>query len=64
MSYSNVCRLRPHDGIVGEGIHFCRVRRVTGYLTRDYKTTFNKGKQQETEMRYKHSNRLAQWKTS
>ena len=41
-----------------------RLRRVAGYLTRDYKTTFNKGKQQETEMRYKHSNRLAQWKTS
>lgn len=31
-----------------------RLRRVTGYLTNDYKTTFNKGKQQEVEMRVKH----------
>jgi ribonucleoside-triphosphate reductase len=34
-----------------------RLRRVTGYLTGDYKTAFNKGKQQEVEMRYKHSKR-------
>lgn len=32
-----------------------RLRRVTGYLTSDYKTAFNKGKQQETEMRIKHT---------
>lgn len=38
-----------------------RLRRVTGYLTGDYKTAFNKGKQQETEMRYKHSRKLANW---
>lgn len=31
-----------------------QLRRVTGYLTGDYKTAFNKGKQQETEMRVKH----------
>ena len=31
-----------------------RLRRVTGYLTGDYKSAFNKGKQQETEMRVKH----------
>lgn len=31
------------------------LRRVTGYLTNDYKTAFNKGKQQEVEMRVKHS---------
>lgn len=31
-----------------------RLRRVTGYLTGDYKTAFNKGKIQETEMRVKH----------
>lgn len=30
------------------------LRRVTGYITNDYKTTFNKGKQQEVEMRIKH----------
>jgi ribonucleoside-triphosphate reductase len=31
-----------------------RLRRVTGYLTGDYKSAFNLGKQQETEMRTKH----------
>ena len=36
------------------GHHIQRLRRVTGYLTGDYKTAFNKGKQQETEMRVKH----------
>ena len=34
-----------------------RLRRATGYLTNDYKTAFNAGKQQEVEMRVKHSNR-------
>ena len=32
-----------------------RLRRVTGYLTNDYKTAFNIGKQQEVEMRWQHS---------
>ena len=32
-----------------------RLRRVTGYLTGDYKTAFNEGKQQEVEMRVKHT---------
>lgn len=31
-----------------------QLRRVTGYLTGDYKSAFNKGKQQEVEMRVKH----------
>lgn len=31
-----------------------RLRRVTGYLTGDYKTAFNMGKQHETEDRVKH----------
>lgn len=31
-----------------------RLRRVTGYLTSDYKTAFNEGKQQEVEYRIKH----------
>lgn len=34
-----------------------RLRRVTGYLTGDYKTAFNEGKQQEVEMREKHDNK-------
>ena len=39
-----------------------QLRRVTGYLTGNYKTAFNKGKQQEAEMRYKHSNKLTNWR--
>ena len=31
-----------------------QLRRVTGYLTGNYKSAFNKGKQQEVEMRCKH----------
>jgi ribonucleoside-triphosphate reductase len=31
-----------------------QLRRVTGYLTGNYKTAFNYGKQKETEMRVKH----------
>ena len=38
--------------------HIQQLRRVTGYLTGNYKTAFNLGKQQEVEMRYKHSNKL------
>lgn len=32
-----------------------QLRRVTGYLTGNYKTAFNKGKQQEVEMRVRHA---------
>lgn len=35
-----------------------QLRRVTGYLTGDYKTAFNKGKISETEDRIKHVGRL------
>lgn len=35
-----------------------RLRRVTGYLTGDYKTAFNIGKQHEVEERFKHSKKL------
>ena len=38
-----------------------RLRRVTGYLTGNYTTAFNKGKQQEVEMRYKHSKKETEW---
>ena len=41
--------------------HIQQLRRVTGYLTGDYKTAFNKGKQQEADMRYKHSKQLKDW---
>ena len=36
------------------GMDIQRLRRVTGYLTGNYTTAFNKGKQQEVEMRVKH----------
>ena len=36
------------------GTYIQRLRRVTGYLTGNYTTAFNKGKQQEVEMRVKH----------
>lgn len=42
--------------------HIQQLRRVTGYLTGNYKTAFNLGKQQETEMRYKHSKKYEGWK--
>ena len=32
-----------------------RLRRVTGYLTNDYKTAFNNGKIEEVEERFRHS---------
>lgn len=35
--------------------HIQQLRRVTGYLTGDYKTAFNLGKQQEVEKRVKHT---------
>jgi len=42
--------------------HIQQLRRVTGYLTGDYKTAFNLGKQQETEQRIKHSQFMEGWK--
>ena len=39
-----------------------RLRRVTGYLTGDYHKSFNLGKQQEADMRFKHSKMLKDWK--
>lgn len=41
--------------------HIQQLRRVTGYLTGDYKTAFNWGKQKEVEDRYKHSNKIKDW---
>ena len=38
--------------------HIQQLRRVTGYLTGNYKTSFNLGKQQEVELRYKHTKKL------
>lgn len=44
----------------GEDIQ--RLRRVTGYLTGNYTTAFNKGKQDEVEHRIKHSECMKDWK--
>lgn len=38
-----------------------RLRRVTGYLTGNYKVSFNLGKQKETDDRFKHSEELKNW---
>lgn len=39
-----------------------QLRRVTGYLTGNYTTAFNKGKQQEVNLRFKNSSLLKRWK--
>ena len=39
-----------------------QLRRVTGYLTGNYKTAFNLGKQEEVSLRYKHSSKLSNWR--
>ena len=39
-----------------------KLRRVTGYLTGNYTTAFNKGKQQEVKMRTKHADSLNNWR--
>lgn len=40
--------------LVCGSFHIQRLRRVTGYLTGDYTTAFNEGKQKEVEARVKH----------
>ena len=42
------------------GTEIQRLRRVTGYLTGDYKTAFNYGKQKEVEDRFQHSKKLGE----
>ena len=44
-----------HNCPICQGDEIRRLRRVTGYLTGDYTTAFNLGKQQEVEMRVKHA---------
>lgn len=52
--FNNNCPMCKSD-------HIQQLRRVTGYLTGDYKTAFNYGKQKEVEDRYKHSNKMKDW---
>ena len=57
---NDMCTDCGYTDEIGEECPMCnckeirRLRRVTGYLTGDYKTAFNEGKQQEVEMRVKH----------
>ncbi len=48
-----ICRLRPHNGVIGEGIKFQRIRRVTGYLVGTL-DRFNNAKRAEEHDRVKH----------
>jgi ribonucleoside-triphosphate reductase len=65
---SDICLDCGYQGEINDKCPMCgssniqRLRRVTGYLTGDYKTAFNLGKQQETEMRFKHSTLLTSFK--
>lgn len=57
---NDMCNVCGYTDEIGEECPQCgshdirRLRRVTGYLTGDYKSAFNEGKQQEVEMRVKH----------
>lgn len=52
-NYFNHLRVNPDTGLVGEGVRFQRVRRVTGYLVGDL-SRFNDGKRAEEHDRVKH----------
>lgn len=58
---NDMCNNCGYTDEIGETCPECgssdirRLRRVTGYLTGNYTTAFNKGKQQEVEMRVKHA---------
>lgn len=66
---NDLCRDCGFTGLIDDacpqcgGKHIDRLRRVTGYLTGDYKTAFNLGKQKEVEDRYKHSQKMRGYKT-
>lgn len=50
----NRCRLHPnHEGLIGEGVKFERIRRVTGYLVGTL-DRFNDAKKAEVMDRVKH----------
>lgn len=61
---NDMCNSCGHTDEIDDNCPICgsdkitRLRRVTGYLTGDYKTAFNLGKQNETEMRVKHDGKL------
>ncbi|MBU3844825.1 MAG: hypothetical protein H9847_08200 [Candidatus Anaerobiospirillum pullicola] len=49
-----VTRLKANNGVVGEGVKFDRIRRVTGYLVGTL-DRFNNGKRAEEHDRVKHN---------
>ncbi len=49
-----VTRLKATNGVVGEGVKFDRIRRVTGYLVGTL-DRFNNGKRAEEQDRVKHN---------
>lgn len=59
---NDMCKDCGYTGLIDEKCPKCgkenisRLRRVTGYLTGDYKSAFNEGKQTETEQRVIHNN--------
>lgn len=59
---NDMCNDCGYTGLIDEKCPKCgkenisRLRRVTGYLTGDYKSAFNEGKQIETEQRVIHNN--------
>ena len=61
---NDLCTDCGYTGLIDDTCPECKgnniqhLRRVTGYLTGDYKTAFNKGKIAEVEDRYKHSKKL------
>ena len=57
--YMNNNKVKNVDGMVGEGVEFERIRRITGYLVGDTKK-FNNGKRAELSDRVKHSVTMTQ----
>ena len=61
---SDLCQDCGYTGLINDecpqcgGDHIQHLRRVTGYLTGDYKTAFNLGKQAEVRDRFTHSKLL------
>jgi ribonucleoside-triphosphate reductase len=61
---NDLCMNCGYTGLIDDKCPECkceniqRLSRVTGYLTGDYKTAFNKGKQAEVEDRYQHSKQM------
>ena len=63
---ADLCTECGYQGLINDECPECgsqsiqHLRRVTGYLTGDYKSSFNLGKQAEVRDRYKHSNKLGE----